>query len=267
MEFAEKYKDQLVKGYKSGKSSYELAKELDTYSNKVRRALKYLGVEMRGYSEAQKTALETGRATNPTEGKELSDEVKAKISEGRAKAWSKISDEERERLSQISKDQWERMTDEEKNDLRQKALLALRETFTKGSKAERFVLNALTDAGFTPVFHTKDIIQSQSLEIDIFLPEIKTAIEIDGPSHFLPIWGEEKLEKQQRSDSSKQGLILKEGYAIIRVRQLDRNMTQYRLNATAAAVCEIANEIKKKFPPKGKRFIEVEVKDGEARRI
>jgi very-short-patch-repair endonuclease len=267
MEFAEKNREALIKGYKDGLSSYALAKELGTYSNKVRRALKYLGVTLRGYSEAQKQALESGRAVNPTEGKTLSDEVKAKISKNRAKAWANLSDEERDRVSQMSKDQWARMSDEEKHELRQKALLAVRETGTKGSRAEKFVFNKLKEEGYNPIFHTKDIIKSQTLEIDIFIPDIKTAVEIDGPSHFVPIWGEEKLKKQQKSDTAKQGLILSEGYAIIRVRQLDRNMTQFRLRATAEAVCEAANEIKNNFPKKGKRLIEVEVKDGQTRRI
>ena len=55
-------------------------------------------------------------------------------------------------------------------------------------------------------YHKKGIVPNSNLEVDIYLPEMGAAIEIDGPSHFLPIWGEEALSKTIKSDNEKNGL-------------------------------------------------------------
>jgi very-short-patch-repair endonuclease len=103
------------------------------------------------------------------------------------------------------------------------------------------------------------------LEVDMFLPEIKTAIEIDGPSHFRPIWGEDKLQKQQNADTVKQGLILGQGFTILRIRQYDRNISITRMNFILQCIIEQLKEIE---AGDGKpRLIEIEVKDGKAKRI
>ena len=54
------------------KSWREIAKMLDTNSNRVRRDAAKLGIESRSRSDAQKLALSQGRQTHPTEGKKLS---------------------------------------------------------------------------------------------------------------------------------------------------------------------------------------------------
>jgi hypothetical protein len=118
MQFARQYKEQIISMYEEGYSSYEIAESLGTYSTKILRALKFLGVEKRDYSNAQKVALERGRSKKPIErGEKLSDKHKLAVSEGRAKAWSEVSDEERERLSQIGKEQWAAMSEEDKHNL------------------------------------------------------------------------------------------------------------------------------------------------------
>lgn len=39
--------------------------------------------------------------------------------------------------------------------------------------------------------------------MDIYIPQINLAIEINGPLHFLPIYGLEKLTKIQNKDTQK----------------------------------------------------------------
>lgn len=93
------------------------------------------------------------------------------------------------------------------------------------------------------------------------------AIEVDGPTHFLPIWGNDKLQKQQSADIIKQGLLINSGYAVIRVRQIDKNISLTKMDDVFNAVLSIIKEVENKFPEKSKRLIEIEVNDGITKRI
>ena len=46
------------------------------------------------------------------------------------------------------------------------------------------------------------------------------ALEVDGPSHFLPVWGDDVLAKNQKYDKKKTGLIIGKGLKLIRVKQI-----------------------------------------------
>lgn len=273
MEFARKYKDLLTEYYVTQlMSTYQVAEKLTSIegrpvnANKVRKALEFLGIPRRKYSDAQKVSLQTGRSKHPTEGKTLSEEHRRSVGRGRAKAWAGISDEERTRLSELSKAQWAAMTDSEKSELRRLAAEAVRECSREGSMMEKYLVEALRKKGFTVNFHAKGLIPSDTLEVDMFLPEIKTAIEIDGPAHFLPIWGEENLRKHQDADAKKEGLLINEGYVLIRVKQLDKNMSESRMETVLNAVLVEVDKIVKSFPEESKRLIGLELKDGKITR-
>ena len=65
--FSQKHKHFLIDQYvNKERSTYEIAQELNTYPNKVRRALKALGIELRNKSEAQTVAIASGRHEPPT---------------------------------------------------------------------------------------------------------------------------------------------------------------------------------------------------------
>ena len=64
-----------------GKSTYEIAEEIGTYPNKIRRILKKHGISLKSRSEAQKNALEGGRAKHPTGGKKRTKSERIKISQ------------------------------------------------------------------------------------------------------------------------------------------------------------------------------------------
>jgi very-short-patch-repair endonuclease len=268
MEFARQHKDKIIKLYvNEGKSSYEVAEALGTYSTKILRALDFLGIEKRTYSQAQTNSLKTGRTVHPTKGKKLKEEHKKRIGTQRAKAWAKLSQEERDRLSKVGKKNWEEMPTSKKEEMRRMALEAVREASKIGSKTERHLNNGLTNAGYSVIFHKNGLVPGSKLEVDLFLPEIKTAIEIDGPGHFLPIWGEEKLLKQQSADIIKQGILIDHGYAILRIRQIDKSISMTRMNKLLEVVLSELDKINKKFPSKKKRLIEIEVNNGEARKL
>lgn len=264
MEFARKYRDVIVDLYvNKNQSTYQIAEALGTYANKVRAALKFLGVELRDYKSAQAKAIETGRAEHPTKGKKLTDEHKMSVGRARSKAWLEMSEEEKERISQISKAQWAAMSDDEKQELFRLASEALRETSREGSQTEKYIFDALKKDGWDVQFHLKGLIPNHKLELDMFLPQLKTAIEIDGPAHFLPIWGEQKLEKHQRSDAEKEALLLHYDYALIRVKQMDKSMSKTKMEKVLFRIRQEIAKIADKFPPKTKRIIEIEVKDGQ----
>mgnify|MGYP001606126201 CR=1 FL=1 len=66
----------------------------------------------------------------------------------------------------------------------------------------------LVDAGFAVQFHKQQLVSHEQLELDLYLPALGVAIEIDGPSHFLPIYGEDALMKTQLASQVKNGLLI-----------------------------------------------------------
>lgn len=275
MEFALKNKDRILNMYHEGYSSYEIAESLNTYSTKILRSLTYLGKLLhndenhykRNYSDAQKLALEKGRSKHPTEGKTLDKTHKEKIGSSRSKAYHNLSDDEKRKISEISKKNWEALGRAKQEEIRSLALESVRYASKFGSKTERHLNNGLVKAGYSVEFHKTGLVFGNNLEVDLFLPEVKTAIEIDGPGHFLPIWGEEKLAKQQIADTAKQGILINSGYVIIRIRQIDKSISLTKMNHLLSLVLKEIESIRNKFPSSNNRLIEIEVKDGQARRI
>ena len=151
------------------------------------------------------------------------------------------------------------MPEMERNRICSLAIEAVQRAGKEGSKLEKFVSRALSDKGYSVEFHKKNLIPTQKLEIDLYIPSHKTIIEIDGPSHFFPIWGEEKLQKQIIADSQKSGLILSKGYIIIRVKNLSDFVSLNKKEALINNLLQRLQKIDKKFPPKSKRFIEIEL--------
>ena len=259
MRFAEDNKDFLVREYvENNRSTYWISEKLGTYPNKVRRALKFLGVDLKSKSEAQSNALKSGRHKHPTKGRKRTEEERIKISEGMATHWENMSEDERERRIALAKKQWEEMTENEKSELRSMAAEAVRRASQEGSKIEKFLKEGLTSEGYDVIFHMKGLIPAENLEVDLFVPSLKTAIEIDGPAHFLPIWGEDSLQKNIRSDAKKSGLILSKGYCMIRVKQINKNVSEKSKRKTLALILTELGKISKKFPAKSKRYIEIE---------
>jgi len=223
----EKVKNKIVTEYVDDLDSIVvIAERYDTYTNKIRRLLIKEGVSMRSKSESQKIALETGRHDHPTKGKERSEKDKIKISESIHGYWSNISEAEYKKRSETAKENWDKMSEKEKSNLQQLAGDGIRRAAKEGSKIELFLMQELKNLGINVVFHKKGLIKKKEMELDLFIPHIKMAIEIDGPSHFLPIWGEESLKKHLKADAEKNGLLLGDGYKVIRVKNLAKRVTE-----------------------------------------
>jgi very-short-patch-repair endonuclease len=246
-------------------STYVIAKKYDTYPNKIRRILLKNGVILADRSEAQKRALKTGRSAHPTEGKIRSESVKTKISESVYRSWQNISVHARQDRVDKAKQQWNAMSEDDRQALRDSAAKAVRLASKEGSKIENFLLDKLRKNGYNILFHKTGLIGGGKLEIDLFIPELKTAIEIDGPSHFYPIWGETEKEKQEilqrhiKADAHKTGLLLAKGFVVIRVKHLTKSLSEKHKRDVLNEILNRLDKINKRFPPKTKRYIELEL--------
>ena len=170
--------------------------------------------------------------------------------------WDSLTDEQKEYRSQIGRRSWDQKTDEEKASLIEEAQNAVRRSGRLGSKMEHFLLKSLTQEKIRVEFHKDHWLQNQNLQVDLYLPEYRTAIEVDGPSHFKPVWGEENLEKNIKSDQQKTGLVLADGLVMIRIRQ-DQSLTQRYMRNTLASLLELLGKIKDNYPEENKRYFEI----------
>lgn len=238
------------------KSTYEIAKMLNTYPNKIRRILKKHGYELKDKSQAQKIALETGRSKHPTKGKERDEATRVKISSKLVKSWENIDDETREQRAKAAKDRWAKIPNKKKQEMIAKSHQAIRASAKEGSKLEKFIVEKISNAGYSTKMHEK-IISAENLEIDIYIPKLKVIIEVDGPSHFYPIWGEERLQKQINADARKSGVLLSKGFVIIRIKSEGEESLAEKTRISNI-ILEKLSSIEYNFPVRSKRFIEVE---------
>jgi very-short-patch-repair endonuclease len=241
------------------KSTYEIAEECNTYPNKIRRILLKNGVALKTKSEAQKNAIEQGTAIHPTSGKKRTDTEKLKISSGLQKYWDNMSEELYDCRIKQAKTRWQNMSEVEKDNMLSSAIKAIQLAGKEGSKLEKYLQAELGNAGYRIEYHKKGLIVNENLEIDMYIPALKTIIEIDGPSHFLPIWGEEKLQKQIKADFHKTGLILNKGMVIIRVKNLSDSVCLASKEKLRLDILKQLSKIEKSFPSKSERYIEIEI--------
>ncbi len=236
-----------------------IAERYNTYPNKIRRILISNGIEIRSKSDAQKQALKSGSATHPTKGKKRSEESKDKISSSLEKHWDNMSEQERERRSTIAKENWEKLSEVERKEIQRKGSDALRNTIREGSKAEKSLFSNLNKIGYNVELHKKGLITGEKYEMDLYLPDISTIIEVDGPQHFMPIFGEKHLREYVKHDAIKNGIMMKNGYCVIRIKYLCPSFTRGVENRLWEMVEPVVKQISTKFPPKSKRLIELEI--------
>ena len=236
------------------KSWVFIADLVGTYPNKVRRDAKNLGIKSRNKSQAQSVAIREGRHPHPTENKLHSEETKIKISDSMAKSWDSLTDEQMKIRSEIGKEQWAKKTPQEIEDFRRAAGDGVRHAAKFGSKLEHFLLDNLIRHGYKVEHHKEQFIKNERLQVDLLLPDVNIAIEVDGPSHFEPVWGQAALDRNIRADRQKTGLLLARGLVIIRVRQVKSLSDKYLREILANVLVEI-KKVEKNFPPRGNRHI------------
>lgn len=227
------------------KSFYDIAKEYDTYANKIRRDAISFKIPIRDKSEAQKNALKVGNHKHPTKGKSRDQVTKDKIGLGVLSSWAELPESELNKRKQSAKKQWADMTEDQKESMLKLANDAVRLSSKLGSKLENFLLSKLLGDGYKVDFHKEQTLSNTKLQMDLFLPKIDVAIEVDGPSHFLPVWGDDTLKKNISYDQKKQGLILGKGWKLIRIKQ-KKDFSQARANLLYGKLLDLIRSIELK---------------------
>lgn len=228
----------------NGRSWSELGKELGLFPNTIRRQAIKLGIKVRNQSEAQKLALKSGTRKHPMKGKTHNLATKTRIGKKLSENWNNSTEAEKDIIRNKRKEQWENTPESLKESMRTQAAKAVRATSKDGSKMEKFILHKLRENKFKAEFHYKQLIVNEKLECDIYLPELQVCLEIDGPSHFQPIYGEEVLAKTRLSDQIKNGLLISKGYWMVRIRAGRKTTTPTYMNLMADKVLETLNAIK-----------------------
>lgn len=253
--------DEIRERYeKRGMSWAEIAKEFGTYANKIARFAQKHGVAPRDNSTAQKKLFERGVRKSPTEGKQHSLETKEKISKKQAKTWENMTDEEHRKRCKMSKELWDSKSKEEIDALRKAATEGVLKAAQDGSKIEKYLQQKLRDAGYVIEPHKEDLLSGVKTHIDIFLPTLQTAIEIDGPAHFSPIWGQEKLHKHQEKDRKKNARLIGAGFTVVRVKYMISSSSLAKMRYAADEVLKVVNQIQNDPKKHHNILIEIEVK-------
>jgi very-short-patch-repair endonuclease len=225
------------------RSPADIADEHNTYPNKIRREIRAFGFALRDKSEAQKAAIKNGRHLHPTKGKTRDITVRHKISASMARVWDDMSDAERQRRIDIGRQQWDKMPKSKKEEFKKLAAKAVRDASEHGSKLEQFIRDKLVAIEFHVEFHPT----IDDHKVDLYLEHEGVVIDIHGPTHFLPIWGEDYLLKRQEEDGRKIKAFIDKGLTFIRVVHAAKTISEVdKIVLLERIVSYVANPPKKK---------------------
>jgi len=243
--------------YKEGMSMAEISSVIEKefsdskwYPMKVQRRLKKAEksgiVEIRDYKEAQKIAEQKGVYKHPTAGRERTDKEKEKIRSGLDSYITNASEEELKKIKKArvdgQKKRWSSLTSQERQSILDKMKSGQVNRIHAGmSKFEEALFNELLDRGLSVV--QKHKVDTIGTEVDILIQYNgkSFAVEIDGPTHFLPIYGEEALRKTIEKDSKKNKILKGAGFYVVRYRIKNNNSKR----AVSIAANKIEDFIKK----------------------
>ncbi len=193
---------------------------------------------------------------------ERSEETKNKIGKKLRETWKGMTDESFNARCQKAKDNWNEMTPEQKSKLYDASIKGTIKASKEGSFLEKHLFSLLIEQKFRTIPHKKHTIQGEQAHIDLFLPEEGIAIEIDGPSHIYPIYGDEALAKRMASDQKKNGLLLTDGYIVVRIKNHMRYISNTQINTLGEALVKLIKKLAFEQPKEiEKRYYELNLGD------
>ncbi len=237
-------------------STVAIGKEIGASPKSVRDFILKQGYTLRDRKAAAKATYDNGRVP-PMTGQTHSEDVRRKIATGVSNNWDALSEENYQKRVDKARETWYNLDVAVREIILSKARKALATVAIEGSKLEKEVFHHLTAAGYAVVMHY-DKFPYEKLEVDLMLPGNMIAIEVDGPSHFLPLYGDERLKATIASDTKKNGLLLGLGYVVIRIGFV-AEVTQFQTKDLIAKLFSLVEDITKNFPAEGHRYIELEI--------
>lgn len=202
----------LIERYNKGQSLRDLAKHYDSSVNRIRNLIIKSGGKLRTLSEAQINNLANG-GKHPTKGRHRTDDEKLKISSSVKDKWDAGDFDKEERLKPMQEG-----LKKHRASVLIEAKKGLDETIYKGSKFELFVFNKLEEDGFKVKMHQEHIMGNDHMHYDLFISsDKKIAIEIDGPTHQRPVFGDKRFSLQKEKDVRKNNLSITHNIHLIRV--------------------------------------------------
>jgi len=202
----------VIERYNKGQSLRELAKHYDCSVNRVRNIIIKSGGTLRTLSEAQVNNLANG-GKHPTKGRTRTDEEKLKISSSVKEGWDAGDFDKAARLKPMQEG-----LKKQRPEALAEAKKGLDETMYKGSKFEVYVFNKLKEDGFKVKMHQEHIMGNDHMHYDLFISSNKKiAIEIDGPTHQRPVFGDKRFSLQKEKDVRKNNLSITHNIHLLRV--------------------------------------------------
>lgn len=207
----------LRREYEAGASVPVLAEKYKKSKSSIIRYLKKTNTKFRTKSQAQKNNLKNG-GKHPTKGRHRTNDEKIKMAMKLKENWDSLSEaEKKNRIDSFKEELKKAKKNNEK--ILQKANKKLKEATKKGSKLEAYLSERLREDGFDVVRHFEKVLPNDNMHFDIYITNCQKpiVIEVDGPTHQRPVYGEDRFNAQLEADNRKNMLCLSEGISIIRV--------------------------------------------------
>ena len=232
---------------REGLSMRKVAEKLSVPLATLSRFMKKHGIEARSKAQAQKNYLRDNE--HQMKGRRHTDATKKKISSSLGEFWDNLSDEEREEVKRKIGSAWQRkwaaMSNQERKLMMEGLSSKAKEVQGQGSRLERFIAEELRKRDYVVEELSTNYTAGKDFEVDLALPIECVAIEVDGPTHFLPIYGKEHLAQQEERDNRKDEMINAAGYSVLRIRDNNGPLSNLRIDRIEQAIKEVvqSNEV------------------------
>jgi very-short-patch-repair endonuclease len=227
-----------------GLSMRKVAEQLKVPLATLSRFMKKHGIGTRSKAQAQKNFLKDN--DHQMSGRKHTKETKEKISSSLGDFWDNLSDDDREAVKRKIGDAWRRkwaaMSEQDRKIMMDGLVAKSKLVQGNGSRLERFIAEQLRQRNYTVEERSTNYTAGKDFEVDIALPNEMIAIEVDGPTHFLPIHGEDHLSKQQARDARKDDMINSIGWSVLRIRDNNGPLSQLRIQRIVKAIKEIRED-------------------------
>lgn len=221
------------------KSTYQIAKENNTYPNYVRRMLVRFKIKIRDKSEAQSVVYQTKKRLSPMANKKHKDSSKLKISKSLISFWENASEDDRKAVGQFLESVKKLMRKNFIRKNRKKAMKAFKKKVNEPTWLELELKKNLD------MFEYNVLVRQNGY--DLFLPEEKVAIFIDGISHSNPLFGIDEFIRQKISDFARNEKSLRENNKTIIITNCGTKKRQTKAEDLAFEVHEFIISGKEKF--------------------